>query len=61
MGIIPDLIKFNMRKTAVKCKWRHWMSINFASYDWNDLNHDTREARDIATFKRLVKRMGASL
>ena len=36
-------------------------SINFANNDWNDLNHDTREARDIAAFKNLIKERGASL
>ena len=50
--------KFNIRKTAAKRKWGHWTSINFASNDWNDLNHNTREARDIATCKRLIKGRG---
>ena len=37
--------------------------IYFASNDWNDLNHDTRrfEARDIATFRKLIKERGTSL
>ena len=33
--------KFNICKTAAKRKWGHWMSINFVSDDWNDLNQDT--------------------
>ena len=33
--------KFNICKTAAKRKWGHWMSINFVSNDWNDLNQDT--------------------
>ena len=33
--------KFNICKTAAKHKWGHWMSINFVSNDWNDLNQDT--------------------
>ena len=41
----------------------HQLLIYFASNDWNDLNHDTRrfEARDIATFKKLIKGRGTSL
>ena len=55
------ITKFNIRKTDAKRKWDHWTSINFASNDWNDLNHDTREAGDIAAFKKLIKGRGASL
>ena len=31
---------------------------NIASNDWNDLNHDTREAGYVGTFKKLIKGRG---
>ena len=52
--------KFKIRKTDAKRKWDHWTLINFACNDWNDLNHDTQEAGDIATFKKLIKGRRAS-
>ena len=53
--------KSNICKAAAKRRWGHRTLINFASSDWNNLNQDTREAKDIATFKKLVKGMGANL
>ena len=53
--------KFNIRRTAAKTKWGHWTSINFTFNDWNDLNHDIREARNIATCKKLITEREASL
>lgn len=59
--------KFNIRNSLLlSANGRaigHQLLIYFASNDWNDLNHDTRrfKARDIATFKKLIKGRGTSL
>ena len=46
--------KCNIRKTAAKHKWGHWTTINFASNNWNELPQETRQAKDLQTFKILL-------
>ena len=49
--ITPDLYKPNIRKSVAKHSWGHWASINFASNDWNELNNEIRETKDLRLFK----------
>ena len=49
--------KCNIRKTAAKHKWGHWTTINFASNNWNELPQETRQAKDLQTFKTLLKQL----
>ena len=39
--------KSNIRKSVAKHSWGHWKSINFASNDWNEQNHEIRETKDL--------------
>ena len=34
--------------------WGQWTTINFASDDWNKLNYNIRDIKDIDKFKRLL-------
>ncbi len=47
--------KCNIRKTVAKHKWGHWTMINFASNNWNELPQETCQAKDLQTFKTLLK------
>ncbi len=45
----------NIRKTAAKHKRGHWTTINSATNNWNELPQETRQAKDLQTFKTLLK------
>ena len=74
IGLIQDIIKifmgfmdfhnsrskFTYVKTAAKCKRGHWTSINFASNDWNDLNHVTEKMGILQPLRSLWRGGGLS-